>query len=132
MSGEPKEVDEALWISDWRRDWGVAPQFRRIISVSPWAGYRPLPGQILIACEIPEGEVPASLVLELAGHANRWRDDFPVLIHCKDGERASLVAACAMIARGRSAGEAIALIRERFDPNALRTPRFAEWIRGLK
>jgi hypothetical protein len=61
-------------------------------------------------------------------------DDHKVLVHCRSGHnRSGLICARTMIAMGKSADEAIQIVREkRGDGHALENERFVEWLRGEK
>lgn len=69
-------------------------------------------------------------------HVARWvnacRETGPVAVTCQAGlNRSGLVVARALMLEGRTADEAIALIREKRSPAVLCNPAFEEWLRSL-
>ena len=66
----------------------------------------------------------------IAAWVNAGRRSAPTLVHCQAGlNRSSLVAARALMLEGRSADEAITLIREQRSPACLCNPAFERWLR---
>lgn len=69
---------------------------------------------------------------ELAAHVLECMADGPTLVVCQAGlNRSSLVAARALMLGGRTADEAISLLREKRSPACLCNPSFEEWLRNL-
>lgn len=72
------------------------------------------------------------------GQVDRWarwvnarRRTGAVLVHCQAGlNRSSLVVARALMLDGMSAGDAIALLREKRSPACLCNPAFEAWLRA--
>lgn len=69
-------------------------------------------------------------------HVARWvnacRATGPVAVTCQAGlNRSGLVVARALMLEGRTADEAISLIREKRSPAVLCNPAFEEWLRSL-
>lgn len=61
---------------------------------------------------------------------SRWRNGHEVLIRCQAGvNRSGLVMALVLMLSGRTADEAITLIRERRSAYALCNPAFEQWLR---
>lgn len=71
-------------------------------------------------------------VLDLAQLVNLCRADGPTLVHCQAGlNRSGLVAATALMLEGRTADEAITLLRETRSPAVLCNPVFEQWLLEL-
>lgn len=59
--------------------------------------------------------------------------DGPTLVHCQAGlNRSGLVAALVLMDAGRTADEAITLLRAKRSPAVLCNPKFERWLRQLK
>lgn len=68
----------------------------------------------------------------IARWINVCRESGPVLVHCQAGlNRSSLVAARALMLSGKTADDAIALLRERRSPACLCNTAFEDWLRNL-
>jgi protein-tyrosine phosphatase len=69
---------------------------------------------------------------ELAETVNRFSSMGPTLVHCSAGlNRSALVVALALIKRGMTPGDAIALIRSKRGSDALHNKTFTEWLMAL-
>lgn len=69
---------------------------------------------------------------ELAQHVHECMQDGPTLVVCQAGlNRSSLVAARALMLGGRTADEAITLLRGRRSPACLCNPAFERYLRSL-
>lgn len=69
---------------------------------------------------------------ELADAVNRFADQGPTLVHCSAGlNRSALVVALALVKRGMTPGDAIALIRSKRGTDALHNKTFTEWLMAL-
>ena len=78
-----------------------------------------------------EDPVPAERGEALTTRAEAMLTDGPVLICCTAGiNRSPLIAARVLMRQGRSADEAIALLRERRHPIVLCNPTFEAWLRA--
>ena len=78
----------------------------------------------------PEREVPG-FIEPLARWVAGCIEDHPTLVHCQAGfNRSALVAARALMLRGRTADEAIALIRRQRSEHCLFNWRFEAWLRS--
>lgn len=72
-------------------------------------------------------------VLELATLVNECRAQGNTLVHCQAGlNRSGLVAATALMLEGRTAKEAVNLLRESRSPAVLCNPVFEEWLLRLE
>ena len=79
-----------------------------------------------------EAPVPADAIDVLAERAESMMADGPVLICCTAGiNRSPLVAARVLMRAGKTADEAIALLRERRGDIVLCNPTFETWLRGI-
>ncbi len=113
----------------------VLPRYiKHLISLYPWEAYtvnHELDSIMLIKMYDSEDQA-----YEQVEHIARWinlcRESGPVLVHCQAGlNRSSLVAAQALIMCGKTADEAIALLREKRSPACLCNPAFERHLRGL-
>lgn len=114
------------------REFDVAEQSR--IDGDLWVGaYAAGLGVVDVRDEFPdsiEQPVPGDVVERLAARAETLLADGPVLICCTAGiNRSPLVAALVLMRSGRTADEAIALLRERRHPIVLCNPTFESWLR---
>lgn len=72
-------------------------------------------------------------ILELARLVNSFRARGNTLVHCQAGlNRSGLVAATALMLEGRTAKEAIDLLRASRSPAVLCNPAFEEWLLRLE
>ncbi len=79
-----------------------------------------------------ENEVPDTIIEGLADQAERLMENGPVLICCTAGiNRSPLVAARVLMRRGRTADEAISLLRARRGDIVLCNPTFEAWLHGV-
>jgi predicted protein tyrosine phosphatase len=113
----------------------ILPHFiRHIVSLYPWEQYKGH-DDLLSALSVVmyDAEDQAFEQVEaLAFWVSTCMDAAPVLVHCQAGlNRSSLVAARALMLRGRSADEAIALIRQQRSPACLCNTAFEDYLRSL-
>ncbi len=110
----------------------VLPEFiEHLVSLYPWENYavnHELKSSltfVMYDSTDQEYEAVDSLARWVADRCS----DGPTLVHCQAGlNRSSLVAARVLMFGGRSASEAIALVRERRSPACLCNPAFETWL----
>lgn len=100
-----------------------------------WVGAWAPAGQVLdLRDAFPdsiEDAVPVETVERLADTAESMLADGPVLICCTAGiNRSPLVAARVLMRKGKTADEAIALLREKRGEIVLCNPTFEAWLRA--
>ena len=112
----------------------VADEFRLVISLyNRGRGYGPAGGVEHVVHEIPDAELDADDLEALRGLASlaaeSVMDGHPTLVRCQAGyNRSGLVVGLALIQLGRTAAQAIALIRTRRSPFALCNPAFVDYL----
>lgn len=113
--------------------YGRTPRFDTVVTL--YADAQPAPwGVEELRYGFPDADLTpafAARVLELARHAHRrWTAGARVLVRCQAGvNRSGLVTALVLMLEGRTADEAIALIRARRAPAALCNEHFERWLR---
>ena len=125
--GRPRPADhhDALY--------GRATRFDTVVTL--YAEAQPAPwGVEELRYGFPDADLTpafAARVLDLARHAHRrWTAGARVLVRCQAGvNRSGLVTALVLMLDGRTADEAIALIRARRAPAALCNEHFERWLR---
>ena len=123
------QINPTLWMGGCPR--GRAPDtVNAIVSLYPGEPYETHVGQHIAHFWMNDGdEVPAALFHAAADLVNALRDDGTVLVHCQAGlNRSGTVAALALMKRGMTPDEAIALLREKRDPAVLCNPTFKRWL----
>ena len=126
------QIAETLWVGGWPKE-GVAPEFPRfIINLYPSGEYALRSYQQSRAARIYDrfDELPdPALLHDLAENVTAWRAQGVVLVHCQQGlNRSPLVVALSLIKQGMEPAAAIALLREKRDPDVLFNPLFAAWL----
>lgn len=113
----------------------VLPDFiEHVVSLYPWEEYKHnLSEENHIQFKMYDSESQVfDQVDELAAKVNEFVEQGPTLVHCQAGlNRSSLVAARSLMLKGRTADEAITLIRESRSPACLCNPSFEGWLRSL-
>ncbi len=128
------EVAHNLWQGGTPATVGTVPAyFRNVLCLYPWESYMRHEGtEVRVAplMDDPDGRVPSAKIEELARWVNEKRAEGPVLVHCQLGlNRSGLVNATALMQEGRTADEAIALLREKRSPVVLFNRTFEQWLR---
>lgn len=108
--------------------------FKHYISVAPWYNYK-INHEIksnLSVIMYDSLEQSLEQVDSLAQWINTCVKDGPTLVHCQAGlNRSGLVAGRALMLQGKTADEAIKLLRETRSPAVLCNPAFEEHLRSL-
>lgn len=119
------------------RDGLVLPDFiEHVISLYPWERYA-LKHEVKSSLTVRMyddalGRQAFDQVDTIAAWVNWCVDDGPTLVHCQAGlNRSSLIAARALMLRGRRASTAIAMLRDRRSPACLCNPAFEAHLLGL-
>jgi len=126
------EIDHNLWVGGCE-DGLVLPDFiSHLVSLYPWESYQ-VDHDLLstLAVTMYDSEEQSfDQVRIIADWVNECRKTGPVLVHCQAGlNRSSLVVARALMLAGRSAEEAIELVRSKRSPACLCNPSFERWLR---
>lgn len=113
---------------------GLVPaHFKFVLNLYPWESYMRHDGTEVRVAPLHDDDagVPARKIEELAAWVNEKRALGPTLVHCQLGlNRSGLVNALALMQAGRTADEAIALLREQRSPAVLFNPTFEHWLRS--
>jgi protein-tyrosine phosphatase len=127
------EIAPNLWQGGCEDGLVLPKAIRHLVSLCPWESYdvrHDLASSVSVRMLDGRGQ-DMGLIPELARWVNACRVSGPVLVHCQAGlNRSSLVVASALMLEGRTADEAIALIREKRSPACLCNPDFEEWLRS--
>jgi protein-tyrosine phosphatase len=114
----------------------VLPTFiKHLVSLYPWEHYT-IKHELSSAMSVTmydSLEQNTEEVDAIATWVNVCRKTAPVLVHCQAGlNRSSLVAARALMLSGKSADEAIKILREKRSPACLCNPAFEQYLRDIK
>ncbi len=113
----------------------MLPKFiTHVVSLYPWERYKVQHYlDSFFEVRMYDSEDQAFEQLEqIARWVNTCRETGPVLVHCQAGlNRSSLVAARALMLSGKTADEAITLLRTQRSPACLCNPAFEEYLRAL-
>lgn len=113
----------------------MLPKFiKHLVSLYPWEQYK-LQHELdsyLVVKMYDSVEQGYEQVEQIARWINICRETAPVLVHCQAGlNRSSLVATRALMLSGKTADEAIGMIREKRSPACLCNPAFEAYLRSL-
>lgn len=127
-------IEGNLWQGGCEDGMVLPEQFKHLVSLYPWEHYD-VPGamrSVLVVPMFDSTDQPFGRVDSIAAWVNACCDDAPTLVHCQAGlNRSALVAARALMLQGRSAEDAIALLRERRSDAVLCNPSFHRWLLDL-
>jgi protein-tyrosine phosphatase len=112
----------------------ILPKFiEHVVSLYPWEAYK-AKHDLFTSLSVrmkDSKDQGTGAVDEIARWVNVCRKTGPTLVHCQAGlNRSSLVVARALMLDGSTAGDAIALIREKRSAACLCNPAFEDWLRG--
>ncbi|QLF83471.1 PTPc tyrosine phosphatase [Rhodococcus phage NiceHouse] len=128
------QIEGNLWQGGCERGL-ILPEFiEHVVSLYPWEEYyHNLSPENHIQIKMYDSESQAfDQVDEIAAKVNEFVEQGPTLVHCQAGlNRSSLVAARSLMLKGRTADEAISLIRESRSPACLCNPSFEGWLRSI-
>jgi len=108
--------------------------FRTIFNLYVWNDYPVVVGQTRYDIEMRDSENVAdiSVLRRYAVKINEAQEIGPVLVHCQMGiNRSNLLAAFALILKGRTAKEAIQLLRDKRSPYVLMNRAFELFLLKL-
>lgn len=112
----------------------VAPEWARfIVCLYPWEPYHRHDHQVYLEAKLfDDASMPDVGQLVVIAHTViAFKRLGPTLVHCQAGwNRSGLVTALVLMMEGRSAHEAIALLREKRCPEVLRNKVFERWLRS--
>lgn len=111
----------------------VLPAFIvHLVSLYPWERYtvnHDLASRTDVRAYDDDVEHLETQLEGLAAWVSACLETGPTLVHCQAGlNRSSLVAACVLIHRGRTARQAIDLLRDRRSPAVLCNRSFEAWL----
>jgi hypothetical protein len=123
------EIVPGLWVGGASGS-ALPPEIKHIVSLIGLGGWTG-PVQSILALVMEDNDTqPLDGVDGIAAWVNSRKE--PVLVHCGAGlNRSALIAARALMLRGRTADEAIALIREKRSQYCLCNAHFEHWLREL-
>lgn len=108
-----------------------------VVSLYPWERYEVPRGQSLhsfrefAAYDGSLDEVPR--INEIVEHVVECLEEGPTLVHCQAGlNRSGLICALVLMRQGRTAAEAIRLLREKRSPAVLCNREFEKWLLAEK
>lgn len=106
--------------------------WQSVVSLYRWERYTLGPDTVRVEVEMYDSAdvVPAEQLHEIADHVvSELERGGKVLVHCQAGlNRSNLITALALMKRGRSAREAIDLLREKRSPVVLCNEAFEAWL----
>lgn len=126
-------VEDNLWVGGCIPGVKLPAEFKHVVSLYKWGQY-----------VLPEGcdrhevtmydshdEPDEAQLKELADLVNKCLEDGQTLVHCQAGiNRSNLVTAFALMQKGRTADEAIALLRAKRHYLVLANQVFENWLRA--
>ena len=115
------------------RDGLMLPHFiKYIVSLYPWEKYKiqhHMDGELYLRMYDDKTRDVLPEVDDLARLINVWRERGPVLVHCQAGlNRSALVTGRALMLSGKTAAQAIELMREKRSPAVLCNPSFEKYL----
>lgn len=125
-------IEDNLYVGGCINGVRLDDDFQTVVSLYKWERYELGPDTERIEVEMYDaGEIPdVDQLHELAQIVSDALDrGGKVLVHCQAGlNRSNLVTALALIKRGRTAAEAMALLREKRSPVVLCNRAFSRWL----
>ena len=126
-------IEGNLWTGGCADHLILPKHIEHVISLYPWEQYqiRHQPKSVLSVWLYDSNDLPP-IVHEVASWGAGCAEDGPTLIHCQAGlNRSSTIAALVLMEQGKSAQEAIDLLREKRSPAVLCNKFFEEWLLEL-
>lgn len=125
-------VEGNLWTGGCIGGVRLPDDFRNVISLYPWEQYVIGPGTVRHEVRMYDSLDQAfDQVDEIAQMVIAALKLGKLLVHCQAGlNRSGLITARALILMGRSADEAISLLREKRSPAVLCNQHFEDWLRS--
>jgi protein-tyrosine phosphatase len=126
------EIAHNLWQGGCENGMVLPRSIKHLVSLYPWEQYN-VDHEILSALTVrmyDSEDQQFDRVWDIAEWVNRCRESGPVLVHCQAGlNRSSLIAAAVLRLDGKTADEAIEIIRTKRSPACLCNPTFEMWLR---
>ena len=129
------EIGFNLWQGGCEQGLQLPKFIRHLVSLYPWERYtvKHELDSVLVVRMYDSVDQTFDQVEELARWVNVCRATGAVLVHCQAGlNRSSLVAARALMLGGKTADDAIRIVRERRSPACLCNRAFEAYLRGLE
>lgn len=127
------EIAPNLWMGGCASGLVLPDHIDFVVSLYPWERYQLNESQRRYEHRMYDsaaGDFNPSEVLQLALMIDTARYEVCVLVHCQAGlNRSGLVMALALMVGGKTADEAIALLREKRSPAVLCNASFEGWLR---
>lgn len=121
-----------LWTGGCVGGLSLPEEIKHVVSLYPWEAYvgHHEVRSVLSVRMYDSLDQALEQVEALAAWVSVCGDDAPTLVHCQAGlNRSGLVAATALMLRGRTPDDAIALLRAKRSPAVLCNPAFEQWVR---
>lgn len=131
MANNEDKIVDNLWVGGDPVD---VTKYQYIVAVNKAPTYHIPNGTMVVVYPFDDADMLPDLhkLQELADTVNRFSDQGVTLVHCSAGlNRSALVVALALIKRGMTPGDAIALIRSKRGSDALHNKTFTEWLMAL-
>jgi len=126
-------IEGNLWMGGATDGLHLDDSFRHVVSLYPWERYDLGPHTVRVEFKMYDSEniASASVISDIADYANFCIDNGKTLVHCQAGlNRSGLITAMALIKRGRTPEEAIALLREKRHELVLCNGAFEEFLQA--
>lgn len=128
-------ITDDLWQGGCTDGLILPPVIDHVVSLYPWERYsnRHELKSLLSVRLYDDLEGPnTETIIGIARWVNVCRQSGVTLVHCQAGlNRSGMVAAVALMLEGRTADEAITLLRSSRSPAVLCNPNFVEWLQTL-
>lgn len=131
-------VDGNLWQGGCEGGLTLPENIVHVVSLYPWERFAPHPhGDVKTTLYITAYDSDPEHIAPMLDHISDWvircMNDGPTLVHCQAGlNRSSLVAALVLMKQGRTAANAISLLREKRSPAVLCNQSFVRWLMNVK
>lgn len=128
-------IEGNLWQGGCQQGLDLPEFFMHLFSLYPWERYRVKPSRLATELYIhmfDSVEQSIDVVDHIAALINEAKKTGPVLVHCQAGlNRSSLLVARSLMLEGKTADEAINLLREKRSDACLCNPAFEAHLRSL-
>lgn len=128
-------VEDNLYVGGCMNGVDLGDFFGYVFSMYKWEAYKVAPGtrvHTVTMYDSHEGPLPAEIDDLAERVSNALDTGGNVLVHCQAGiNRSNLVAAAALVRRGRTPDEAINLLRDKRHKAVLANSTFERFVRGL-
>lgn len=126
-------IEGNLWVGGCIGGLRLSDGFKYVLSLYPWEKYTLGPDTTRIEFQLYDDELEDTEVYHMAADKGlEMIERGQTLIHCQAGlNRSGLIAALVLMRGGRTADEALALLREKRTPAVLCNPHFQEFLASL-